>query len=51
MEVQDLLAENGFSLDSNVTLEDLNQLYFAPLGRTLREDQLFKLEHFVVATN
>jgi len=51
MEVQGLLAENGFSLDSSVTLEDLNQLYFTPLGRTLREDQLFKLEHFVVATN
>ena len=50
-EIQVLLAENGFSLDSDTTLEDLNQLYFTPVGRTLREDQIFKLEHFVVATN
>lgn len=50
-EIQGLLAENGFSLDSDTTLEDLNQLYFTPVGRTLREDQIFKLEHFVVATN
>jgi hypothetical protein len=30
-------------------LEDLNSLYFSPVGRTLNENQIFKLEHFVVA--
>lgn len=48
-EIQDLLAKNGFSLTENKTLEDLNEVYFAPVGRMLREDQIFKLEHFVVA--
>jgi hypothetical protein len=30
-------------------LEDLNSLYFTPVGRTLQENQIFKLEHFVIA--
>ena len=48
-EIEDLLSQNGYSLEENVTLEDLNSLYFSPVGRTLNENQIFKLEHFVVA--
>jgi len=48
-EIASLLSRNGFSITENVTVEDLNSLYFTPVGRTLRENQIFKLEHFVVA--
>jgi len=48
-EIEDLLLQNGYSIQENVTLEDLNSLYFSPVGRTLNENQIFKLEHFVVA--
>ena len=48
-EVESILAENGYSIKENVTLEDLNSLYFGPVGRTLSENEIFKLEHFVVA--
>jgi methyltransferase (TIGR00027 family) len=48
-EIEDLLSQNGYSIEENVTLEDLNSLYFSPVGRTLNENQIFKLEHFVVA--
>ena len=49
VEIEDLLSQNGYSIQENVTLEDLNSLYFSPVGRTLNENQIFKLEHFVVA--
>ena len=48
-EIQDMLSQYGFSLTENKTLADLNALYFKPVGRTLPEDHIFKLEHFVVA--
>ena len=48
-EITSLLSRNGFSVTENVTVEDLNSLYFTPVSRTLRENQMFKLEHFVVA--
>ena len=48
-EIEDLLLENGYSIKQNVTLEDLNSLYFGPVGRTLSENEIFKLEHFVIA--
>ncbi len=48
-EIASLLSRNGFSVTENVTVEDLNSLYFTPVSRTLRENQMFKLEHFVVA--
>jgi methyltransferase (TIGR00027 family) len=48
-EITSLLSRNGFSVEENVTLEDLNSLYFTPVGRTLKENQIFKLEHFVIA--
>ena len=48
-EVESILAENGYSMKENVTLEDLNSLYFSPVGRALPENQIFKLEHFIVA--
>ena len=48
-EVESILAENGYAIKENVTLEDLNSLYFSPLGRALPENQIFKLEHFIVA--
>ena len=48
-EIEDLLSQNGYSIKENVTLEELNSLYFSPVGRALNENQIFKLEHFVVA--
>ena len=48
-EIENLLSQNGFSVVENKTLADLNSLYFTPVGRTIPEDQMFKLEHFVVA--
>ncbi|MFY0627623.1 MAG: class I SAM-dependent methyltransferase [Reichenbachiella sp.] len=48
-EIEGLLSQCGFSLTENNTLADLNDLYFTPVGRTLPEDHIFKLEHFVVA--
>lgn len=48
-EIEDLLAQNGFSLTENKTLADLNSKYFTPIGRTIPEYHIFKLEHFVVA--
>ncbi len=48
-EIESVLSQNGYSIKENVTLEDLNSQYFAPVGRTLPENQIFKLEHFVIA--
>ena len=48
-EIENLLSQNGFSIEEDVTLEDLNSIYFGPVGRTLAENQIFKLEHFLVA--
>jgi methyltransferase (TIGR00027 family) len=48
-EIEGLLSQSGFSLTENKTLADLNDLYFTPVGRTLPEGHIFKLEHFVVA--
>jgi len=48
-EIESLLSKNGFFTKEDVTLEDLNSKYFAPVGRTLPENQIFKLEHFVIA--
>ena len=50
-EIENMLSQNGFSVTENKTLADLNPVYFAPVGRALSEDQIFKLEHFVVAKN
>ena len=48
-EIDNLLSQNSYSIKESVTLEDLNSLYFTPVGRTLPENQIFKLEHFVIA--
>ncbi len=48
-EIEGLLSKNGFSVKENKSLADLNFVYFTPVGRTLPEDQIFKLEHFVIA--
>ena len=50
-EIEGMLSQYGFSLIENKTLADLNSVYFTPVGRTLSEDQIFNLEHFVVAKN
>ena len=47
--IDNLLSQNGFTIKKNVNLEDLNSLYFDPVGRTLPINEIFKLEHFVVA--
>ena len=48
-EIKDLLSKNGFLLTEDKTLDDLNSKYFTPIGRTIPESHIFKLEHFVVA--
>ncbi|KMV30943.1 hypothetical protein AB733_07955 [Photobacterium swingsii] len=48
-EIEALLSLNGFTVKENRTLADLNDVYFSPAGRSIPEDQIFKLEHFVVA--
>ncbi|MGH1338259.1 MAG: class I SAM-dependent methyltransferase [Aureispira sp.] len=48
-EMEELLSQGGFSLIENKTLADLNTVYFTPVGRTIPEEHIFKLEHFVVA--
>lgn len=48
-EIESMLAQHGFALKTHKSLADLNATYFTPVGRTLPEDQIFKLEHFVVA--
>jgi len=48
-EIEGMLSQHGFSITENRTLADLNAVYFTPVGRTLPEDHIFKLEHFVVA--
>ena len=48
-DLSQMLAEYGFKLTENKSLEDLNDCYFTPVGRELPENQIFKLEHFVVA--
>ena len=48
-EIQKLLSQNGFNLIENKTLADLNSKYFAPVGRMIAEEHIFKLEHFVIA--
>ncbi|KJG03156.1 hypothetical protein UB35_05570 [Photobacterium angustum] len=48
-EIEKLLSQHGFSLQENTTLADLNTVYFTPVGRTLPEHHILKLEHFVIA--
>ena len=48
-EIENLLALNDFSVEENLTFAELNSLCFAPVGRDLPENQIFKLEQFLVA--
>ena len=50
-EVENVLLKNGYFIEENLTLTNLNCQYFAPVGRALPENQLFNLEHFVIANN
>ncbi|MEN8722208.1 MAG: SAM-dependent methyltransferase [Alphaproteobacteria bacterium] len=50
-ELQDMLCRHGLVVKDSKTLADLNTAYYAPVGRTLRDDQIFNLEHFLVATS
>ena len=49
-EMQKVLTEVGYRVAQDITVENLNALHFTPVGRTLPENAIFKLEHFVVAT-
>ena len=48
-EIDSVLSQSGYSIIENVTLKDLNSQYFTPVGRTISENQLFQVEHFVIA--
>ena len=48
-EIDSVLSQSDYSIIENVTLKDLNSQYFTPVGRTISENQLFQLEHFVIA--
>ena len=48
-EIESVLSQSGYSIVENVTLKDLNPRYFTPVGRTISENQLFQLEHFMIA--
>ena len=48
-EIERIFTVNGFSIEGNTTLADLNARYFTPVGRTIPESRLFNLERFVVA--
>lgn len=48
-EMKNLLAQHGFIVQKNKSLEDLNAEYFTPVGRTLATDHIMKLEYFVMA--
>ena len=48
-EIESILSQNNFTLIENKTLADLNSKYFTPVGRTIPENHIFKIEHFVVA--
>ena len=48
-EIERILTINGFSIEENAALADLNSRYFSPVGRTIPESRLFNLERFVVA--
>ena len=48
-EMKEVLARNGFTVTENKSLADLNSEYFAPVGRALPDEHIFKLEHSVVA--
>ena len=50
-EIGDMLSQLGFVIQKNVTLEDLNPLYFGPVDRMLSENQILKLEHLLIASN
>lgn len=43
-----LLSLRGFAIKENKTLEDLNAAYFTPIGRAIPEQNILKLEHFVL---
>ena len=47
-EIVKLMAEFSFTIVANNTLGDLNEAYFGPVGRALKEDQLFNLEQSLV---
>ena len=48
-EIDSVLSQSGYSIIENVTLKDLISQYFTPVGRTVSENQLFQVEHFVIA--
>jgi methyltransferase (TIGR00027 family) len=48
-EVANLLNQYGFVVEENKSLADLNSAYFGPVGRTLPENNIMKLEYFVRA--
>ena len=50
-EIESILSQNNFTLIENKTLADLNSKYFTPVGRTIPENHIFKIEHFVIAKN
>lgn len=48
-ELYTLLTKHEFTVVQNKVLKDLNSKYFKPVGRELPENELFNLEHSIVA--
>lgn len=48
-EMEVMLSKHGFSLVEDKTLSELNYEYFAPVGRALSDNQIFNLEHSILA--
>lgn len=49
-EIESMLTKNGFTIKQNLIFQDLNSVYFSPVGRTLSENKILNLEHFLIAT-
>ncbi len=49
-EIESMLTKNGFTIKQNLIFQDLNSVYFSPVGRALSENKILNLEHFLIAT-
>ena len=50
-ELKGILSTHGFEIVENKSLKDFNPLYFAPVGRALKESEIMNLEYSLVVKN